>query len=492
MSDNTQTSINTADVLAIAATVARSSGSDQFGITQDGFIPKPFARLLAEKLALARELFGNDLDLSSGSAIRKLLEVSALEDTRTWAALTTMYDNNFVSTATGEALSRLGEELGISRPFLEAKGKVKLNANFSILANLNTELKKEKLPEITKLNIPRGTRLLTDGGHHVATDESVVFSSANLQREVSVIAFYPGPEHNLDPGIASQKINHWHRLDSTWEDLLKNWHKYFPNETLNLDEVIKITHESRLTGGELQWADNRYRQLLLQAPRSLWTVEAIQTAVSLVPGVRQVQVRDGLGGLDLSQSIFGNFNFMDRLFSTERDLGNPYYFTVLVAPTPAAIWSGPDGLEVAIASVIEDLRPISIFPKIIPATEVGVGVKVQLVVRGLPLPTGSRDFMNNSTAAIALKQRLMARLQQYINTLSFGEPVRVSEVIWALMSEPGIVDAVDLKLLRYPPGFEAVQTTGDQPQEFAQGKNVYLQSGEIPVFIDDPSQLVIL
>ena len=89
-------------------------------------MPKSFARLLAEKLALARALLGDDLDLGSGSAIRKLLEVAALEDARTWAALAAIYDNSFVVSATGEALSRLGEELGLPRPFLEANGTVKL------------------------------------------------------------------------------------------------------------------------------------------------------------------------------------------------------------------------------------------------------------------------------------------------------------------------------------------------------------------------------
>jgi hypothetical protein len=482
MPDSTNTRIDTADVLAIDAAVAHSSGSAQFGITQDGFIAKPFARLLAEKLALARELFGNDLDLSSGSAIRKLLEVSALEDARTWAALTSIYDNNFVSTATGEALSRLGEELGISRPFLEAKGKIRL----TLVGTLPTGT--------SQLDIPRGARLLTPGGHHVAIDESITFSAANTEREVAVVAFYPGAEHNLNPtrvaadGTFPEKIDRWNRDDPMLAELFRAESSGTP--------LLQISHTAAFIGGELQWDDNRYRQLVLQAPRSLWTVEAIQTAVSLIPGVRQVQVRDGLGGLDLSQPIFGNFNFMDRLFSSERDLGSPYYFTVLVAPTPAAIWYGPDGLAVEIESAIEDLRPISIFPKIIQAIEVGIGVSAQLVVKGLPLPTGPRTVVNSSQPANALKQRLMSRLQRYIDTLSFGEPIRASEIIWALMSEPGIVDVIDLKLLRYPPGFDAVDfqrsNVGNEPKIFDQGKNINLQSSEIPVFIDDPSQLVIL
>src|SRR6478735_3758017 len=120
--------VDVPDLLAIDESVARSSGAAGFGITDTGFVPKPFARLLSEKLALARALFGADLDLGSGSALRKILEVSALEDARTWSALAAMYDNQFVATARGEALTRLGEELGLPRPFLEARGTVKLTA----------------------------------------------------------------------------------------------------------------------------------------------------------------------------------------------------------------------------------------------------------------------------------------------------------------------------------------------------------------------------
>src|SRR3954469_9655067 len=121
--------VDVPDLLAIDESVSRSSAAAGFGITDTGFVPKPFARLLAEKLALARALFGADLDLGSGSAMRKIFEVSALEDARTWAALAALYDNQFVATARGDALSRLGAELGLPRPSLEARGTIKLTAH---------------------------------------------------------------------------------------------------------------------------------------------------------------------------------------------------------------------------------------------------------------------------------------------------------------------------------------------------------------------------
>jgi hypothetical protein len=481
MSDSS-TRIDTADVLAIDATVGRASGSAQFGLTTDGFVAKPFPRLLAEKLELARSLFGDDLDLTSGSAIRKLLEISSLEDSRTWAALSSMYDNCFVTSATGEALSRLGDELGLARPWLEAHGKIQLT------------LVGELPGGATQLNIPRGARLSTAGGHHVATDERVVLAPSSPQREVAVVAFYPGPSHNLDPafagadGVFVQKIDRWNRTDKALAELDQA-------ERTAGATLVEIQHTEPLTGGELQWPDARYRELLLRAPRSLWTVDAIRIAVSLVPGVRQVQVRDAWGGLDIYQSIFGNFNFIERVFGSERDLGSPYYFNILVAPTPGAIWEGPDGLKASVESAIEDLRPISIFPQVDVAQEIGIGVEADLVVKGIPLPTGPKATVNASEPAKALKQRLIARLRNYVDGLEFGEPVRSAEVVWAIMNEPGIADVRELKLVRFPPGFDAVDfnsLTPEQVQKYECGENVDLQVNQIPVFVDDDSGLTLV
>jgi hypothetical protein len=476
MSEPAATRIDTADVLAIDDAVLRATGSAAFGVTADGFVPKPFARLLAEKLALARALFGDDFDLGPGAVGRKLFEIEALEDARTWAALAAVYDNLFVSSAVGEALSRLGEELSLPRPFLEARGKVKLK----LVGTLP--------PPATQLTLPRGARLATPGGHHLALDETCVLSAASKERDVACVAFYPGPEHNIDPAQANQKIDRFNRLDPMLAALVAA-------EEQAGERLVEIEHTEPFTGGETRWPDVRYRALLLRAPRSVWTVEAIQTAVSLVPGVRQAQVRDGWGGLDIHQSIFGNFNFIERLFSSERDLGSPYYFTVLVAPTPAAVWDGPDGLRASVESAIEDLRPVGIFAQVVQAVEIGVGVAADLVVRGLPLPGGSKATVNASEAARALKARLIERVRRYVDGLPFGEPVRAAEVTWALMNEPGVADVRGLTLLKFPPDFGAVRfdlPAGAAPQEFGSGQNVELQVNQIAVFVDDPSRLTII
>jgi hypothetical protein len=481
MADGTQT-VEVADVLAVDATIQASSAAAGYGLLPSGFVPKPFARILAEKLALSQTLFGGNVDLTSGSAIRKLVEVSALEDARTWSALGAVYDSLFVSSAVGDALSRLGRELGLPRPFMEARGTVKLKLVGTLPAGT------------TQIAIARGARLSSAGGHHVAIDESVVLSPAVKERNVAVVAFYPGPEHNLNPalpggfGAFPQKLDRWNRLDPALEPLVK------AEEAASANLVI-IEHTTALAGGELQWPDARYRELLLRAPRSIWTIGSIETAVSLVPGVRQAVVRDPMGGLDINQSIFGNFNFIERLFGTERDLASPYYFTVLVAPTLSAIWSGPDGLQASVENAIEDLRPIGIFPEIKLADQVGVGIRAQLVTSGIPLPTGSKAKVNASKAAEEFKRRLLDRVGRYIDGLRFGEPVRASEIVWAMMNEPGLADVLNLQLLRFPAGFDAIQFTAAVPpgtQVLAKNENLTLQTQQIAVFVDEPGGLEII
>lgn len=115
----------------------------------------------------------------------------------------------------------------------------------------------------------------------------------------------------------------------------------------------------------------------------------------------------------------------------------------------------------------------------------GVGVQATLVVRGLPLPTGPAATVNASAAAGELRARLHARVGRYVDTLRLGEPVRVSEVIWALMSEPGIADARDVRLVQFPaePSLTGAPPAGPVVAELAVGANLELQSNQVPVYV---------
>ena len=98
----------------------------EFGITNTGFIIKPLQDILSDKAARAREMFGDDVDLLSTSALRKILDIASAEDQELWKRMEQLYYSNFISTASGDALDLLGDDMGVSRRFLTAKGKVKL------------------------------------------------------------------------------------------------------------------------------------------------------------------------------------------------------------------------------------------------------------------------------------------------------------------------------------------------------------------------------
>lgn len=450
-----------------------TNADDGFGITTDGFVPKPVSRLLEEKVALARALFGDDIDLTSGSTLRKLVEMMCVEEARAWDHLAASYADSFVVTASGDALSMLGAELGVSRPHHRATGKVRVKVDGDFPAS------------VASIPIHHGTRLLTPGGHDYFVTDAAELTEAVTSVTVSVTAFPPGPEMNLDAASPNQIIDSFHDDDDR-SAVARN---------LNLQAVdagepplVVIEHTQQTSGGEQYWADEPYRDLLLAFPRNLWTPDAIRVAVARVPGVRQVIVSDRYGGLDINQSIFGNFNFVERLFSEERSLGEPYYFTVLVAPGEGAIWSGDGQLRERVSEAIDAVRPIGIRPKIEQAGVVSIGLAGSLRVDGVPIPGGTPTAVNASVEAVALRGRILDRVRRYVSGLRIGEPVRHAEIVWALMEEPGVIDAREVRLRRSPGRIEAM--SGDVEQ-FGPEEDVSIAPTEIGELVESLCELVI-
>ena len=61
-------------------TASRGREMAAFGVTPEGFVRKGFETILAESLARARAVFGDDVDLSPSSPLCKILEVTAAEE----------------------------------------------------------------------------------------------------------------------------------------------------------------------------------------------------------------------------------------------------------------------------------------------------------------------------------------------------------------------------------------------------------------------------
>jgi hypothetical protein len=257
--------------------------------------------------------------------------------------------------------------------------------------------------------------------------------------------------------------------------------------------VVVVEHTDPTFGGEAHWSDESYRDLLLSHPRNLWTPDAVRLAVARVPGVRQVVVKDEYGGLDINQSIFGNFNFAERLFSEERSLGEPYYFTVLVAPGEGAVWDGPGQLSERVREAVDRVRPVGIHPKVEQAMLIGTGFSCRLEVDGIPIPGGTPTAINESPEALALKGRILDRVRRYVQGLAIGESVRYAEVLWAVMEEPGVVDVKELRLRRYPPSLTGTEfpAAGAAFEEFGSEEDVTVSPTEIADLVEALEAMVI-
>jgi hypothetical protein len=419
----------------------------QFGITRFGFNIKPFQTILEEKAARAREVFGADIDLHSTSALRKILDVSSAEDQELWKRMEQLYYSNFISTASGQSLDLLGEDVGVKRRFLASTGKVKLKLTGEAPGRL--------------YHLPIGTVVETDGPiQRFSTQELVTLSDQTKEAIVDISATARGPASNVLAG-AINKIN-----------------VVYAQRFLNLGgALIVVANEQPTTGGEKLEDDAPYRDLLLDFPRTLWTLEAVRKVVKSIDGVRDCRLFDPLGGVDVSLSKFALFSFGQRRFATQRLLGTPYFFNILVATLPGFLWESEGavtGLQQTIENSIRDVRPISIFPNLQRADDVHVGIRARVLIQP--------GHDKNSVVA-SIKERLERR----INALGLGNSVLYSEVVCDCMDSPGVVDIQQLHLRRCPPLFLTINLGGrqrfqSQVIESAVGENISLLPNEIAVF----------
>lgn len=425
-----------------------------YGVTPAGFVVKPFADILNAKLDLARSAFGPDIDLRSTSTLRQILDIASAEDQEHWKALEGAYYANFISTATGDALDVLGDDLGLQRQNQQASGQVTFT-----LAN--------EAPG-RNYTVPIGTLVETAAPViRFRTTDTATLSSAQRTATLPATAVLPGASGNIAASAIIQ-------IDPI-----------YASHYLSLGTAtVAATNAAPFTGGDLLADDETYRGQLLRLPRTLFTVQAVTATVLNVDGVRDCRVSDPLGGVDVSLSIFDSFVFDRRRFGQARFLGTPYFFDVLVAPQPGYAWEtigAVVGLRDQVAAAVDTVRPIGIFPNIRLADLVVVGVRATITTQpGIDL--------------VSVGAALKGAFENRVAGLGLGGPVLASEVLRDLLSVSGVVDVQNLHLRRYPPAFGSI-VFGDREQfqgapiEADIGANLSLTSNEIATFQYD-SQLI--
>lgn len=106
-------------------------------ISDKGYIRPTYEDLLEQRITLAEELFGEDIDTSDASALGKFIRLSVQDLSDAYEAQEILYYGRFPNTATGQNLDRLLPFAGITRnPPTRAEHEIK----FTGTANHEIEL----------------------------------------------------------------------------------------------------------------------------------------------------------------------------------------------------------------------------------------------------------------------------------------------------------------------------------------------------------------
>jgi baseplate J-like protein len=240
--------------------------------------------------------------------------------------------------------------------------------------------------------------------------------------------------------------------------------------------TLSVTNPAPTSGGINSEDDATYRNRLLGLARNLWTPDAVAQAALGVSGVVDVVLSDPLGGVDVSQSIFDLFNFDQRAFSADRLVGQPYFFTVVVAHEFRAPWHTTGtvpGIFERVSAAIDLVRPIGIHANIVEADHIEVGVRATMVVQA-------------GTDTVATLSAVRQRLTGDIGRLRLGGDVLHSQVVRAFVEQPGVLDVQGVHLRRTPAAFGRI-TFGAVPfqtllAEAAVGENLAMGPTELAVF----------
>jgi hypothetical protein len=425
-----------------------------FGVTAEGFVIKPFDVILDESRQRAQQMFGANVDLSPTSPLLKILQLVAAEDAALWQHLEDLYYSGFASTAVGDELDLLGENVGLARRFLFAVGEVTITVNN---------------PQPNRVYVlPEGTRLVTATPPALAfgTTDEILLDATTPQRRVGVQAFARGKASDLPAATALQ-------VDTVYARLHLGLH---PSTTLAVARV------GDFAGGAVPEGDNDYRERLLGLPRNLWTLGSVRATILEVDGVNDVRLSDPLGGVDVSQTYFNLFDFGKRLFGSERRLGEPYFFDVVVAHDFAWPWrteaipplvAPVEGVFERVTKAVDRVRPIGIHPRVVEADHIEVGVRARVLIA-------------SGYDREALRTALKDRLARDVGALKLGGDVLFSQVMGAFVELSGVVDVQDMHLRRCPPAFGRI-TFG--PVRFQSvvieepgGENLSMAPTEIAVF----------
>ena len=160
----------------------------EFGLSETGFLRPTFDDLVLMQENKAKELFGDNIDVSEQGVLGKFIRLSCYDMDEAWQAMENLYYARFINTSRGLGLDRLSTFAGIARnPATYARHKIKLigSENYSL---------------------PMGFLVATEDNIQFYTSNSVVLDDTGTA-EVTVDAIEAGTNGNVSVGSITKIVN---------------------------------------------------------------------------------------------------------------------------------------------------------------------------------------------------------------------------------------------------------------------------------------------
>jgi len=158
----------------------------EYGLTNKGFKRKRYIDILQDKESRARELFGENVNLSERSPMGLFIRLNAWEESRAWQAAEDVYFASYISTAEGINLDRRAENIIIRKPATKATGEI------TITGDSGTDVEAGFLAE-------------TEDGIQFVTTEDVTINGGSIDAPIEAVE--PGSEGNVPAATITEIVN---------------------------------------------------------------------------------------------------------------------------------------------------------------------------------------------------------------------------------------------------------------------------------------------
>jgi len=160
----------------------------EFGLTVTGFKRKPYTQLITDKIERARDLFGEDIEISDRSPLGLYIQSEAWEESKLWDEMENVYFSAFIDDTEGKQLDGLVKYIGLFRkPALQATGEIKVTGRIG----------KE---------IPQGTKVRTESGIVFETTQAVMLDDSGIAT-IPIKAVIPGKTGNVTANRIDRLFN---------------------------------------------------------------------------------------------------------------------------------------------------------------------------------------------------------------------------------------------------------------------------------------------